>query len=81
MIKEAVIIIIKLIFNKKTHAIILTAFFNDFSHNLHSPGQIVKGIRDVRLDNRKVVCASGPNTKYFGRFSVDKLTIYNKRRN
>ena len=29
--------------------------------------KMLKGIRDVRLDNRKVFCATGPRTKYFER--------------
>ena len=27
----------------------------------------LKGIRGVRLDNKKVLCAPGPRTKYFER--------------
>ena len=39
------------------------------------PGQDFKGIRGMRLDNRKVLCALGPKTKYFERifFSFNKL--------
>ena len=36
----------------------------------------LKGIRDVRLDNRKVLRAPGPRTNYFERFfSVVQYTI------
>ena len=35
----------------------------------------VKSIRGVRLDNRKVLCAPGPTTKYFERFFVVEKTM------
>ena len=35
--------------------------------NYKVPDKTLKGIRGVRLDNRKVLCAPGPTTKYFER--------------
>ena len=35
-----------------------------------NPGQDLKGIRGVRLDNRKVLFSPGPTTKYFERIFV-----------
>ena len=32
-----------------------------------SLGQVLEGIRGVRIDNRKVFCAPGPSTNYFER--------------
>ena len=36
----------------------------------------IKGIRGVQLDNRKVLCAPGPTTKYVEPFFVAQKTIY-----
>ena len=35
----------------------------------------LKGIRDVRLDNRKVLRAPGPRIKYFERLLIVELNI------
>ena len=42
------------------------------------PGKTLKGIRGVRLDNRKVFCASDHRTKYIERIFCHSInyTIY-----
>ena len=41
---------------------------------MYSPGQDVKGMCGVWLDNRKALCAPGPRTKYFDRLFL----LFNK---
>ena len=45
----------------------INVMFSRFLNLLNVLDKTLKGIRGVRPDNRKVLRAPGPRTKYFGR--------------
>ena len=49
-----------------------------FEYNIPVLDKTLKGIRGVRPDNRKAVCAPGPRTKYFERIFYRSINYYIK---